>query len=76
MEKGQPRKGRVLRVKRGYNPNSSSMGSIVFALPSLLLGTTALFGAVAGFIASAFLRSRDRSPPDGAGEAGSEEKNA
>ena len=68
------RKGRILRVKRGYNPNSSSMGSIVFALPSLLLGTTALFGAVAGLVASAFLRSRDRSSSDDAGEAASEEK--
>ena len=60
MEKRRPRKGRILRVKRGYNPNSSSMGSVVFALPSLLLGTTALFGAVAGLIVSALLGSRGR----------------
>ena len=46
-------KGRVLRVKYGYNPNSSSIGSIVFALPAALLGITAAFGAVAGAILAA-----------------------
>lgn len=67
MKRGNARRrGRILRVKQGYNPNSSSMGSIVFALPSLLLGTTVLFGAVAGFIASAFLRERRRPPTRGA----------
>ena len=68
------RKGRILRVKRGYNPNSSSMGSIVFALPSLLLGTTALFGAVAGLVASAFLGSRNKGSPGKAEAQKAEEK--
>jgi len=49
-------KGRILRVKRGYNPNSSSMGSIIFALPAALLGITAGFGAVSGVIMSAFIK--------------------
>ena len=67
-----PRKGRVLRVKRGYNPNSSSMGSMVFVLPAALLGLTAAFGAVAGLIFSAFTRrNRRREPhPDEAPEDG------
>jgi hypothetical protein len=45
-------KGKLLRVKQGYNPNSSSMGSIVFVLPVALLGITAVFGAVSGIIMS------------------------
>ena len=49
-------KGKILRVKHGYNPNSSSMGSIVFALPAALLGITAGFGAVSGVIVSAFVK--------------------
>ena len=50
------RKGEILRIKQGYNPNSSSMGSIVFALPAALFGVTALFGAVSGIIISGFMR--------------------
>ena len=49
-------KGRILRVKQGYNPNSSSMGSIVFALPAALLGTTTVFGAVSGAVMAAFMK--------------------
>jgi hypothetical protein len=49
-------KGKILRVKQGYNPNSSSIGSIVFALPAALLGITAIFGGVAGIIMAAFMK--------------------
>ena len=49
-------KGKILRVKQGYNPNSSSMGSIVFALPAALLGIATAFGAVSGVIFAAFLK--------------------
>jgi len=62
-------KGKLLRVKHGYNPNSSSMGSIIFALPAALLGITAGFGAVSGIIMSAFLKKD-------AAKAASEEKDA
>ena len=59
------RKGRILRVKQGYNPNSSSMGSIVFALPAALLAVTVGFGAVSSIILSAFLKtSRKRAEND------------
>lgn len=48
--------GRILRVKHGYNPNSSSIGSLVFALPAAMIGVTAGFGAVSGAIISAFVK--------------------
>jgi hypothetical protein len=47
-------KGRILKLKLGYNPNSSSVGSGVYVLPILLLGVSVLFGAVAGLISAAF----------------------
>jgi hypothetical protein len=53
-------KGRILRVKMGYNPNSSSMGSIVFILPAALLAVTAGFGIVSGVILSVFIKKSDR----------------
>jgi len=60
-----PRRGRILRVKWGYNPNSSSMGSILFAVPLMLLAAAAVFGAAAGAIASAVFRGRNtgKAPP-------------
>lgn len=57
---GKRARGRVLKVKQGYNPNSSSMGSIVFVLPAVMLGITIVAGAVLGALApvleSMFLR--------------------
>ena len=47
--------GRILRLKQGYNPNSSSIGTIVFMMPAALLGVTTAFGAAAGLIAAALL---------------------
>jgi hypothetical protein len=67
---GRDRAGRILRVKLGYNPNSSSMGSIVFALPVALLGASALFGAAAAAIFAGLIGGRDGSaagPPAGEG---------
>ena len=55
------RQGKILRVKRGYNPNSSSIGSIVFSMSAKILALSGAFGAVAAVIYSAFLRPpRDR----------------
>ena len=57
VESGSKRgKGRILRVKEGYNPNSSSIGSIVFALPVSLLAVTIGFGVLSGIIAAHFLK--------------------
>lgn len=53
-------KGKIMRVKKGYNPNSSSMGSVVFALPTALLGVTAGFGIVSGIIMSAFMTNKNK----------------
>ena len=53
------RKGKILRIKQGYNPNSSSMGSIVYALPAAILGTTAGFGIVSGVLMSSFIKNKD-----------------
>ncbi|MEW5734407.1 MAG: hypothetical protein AB1921_06110 [Thermodesulfobacteriota bacterium] len=52
--------GRILRVKWGVNPNSSSMGSLVFALPAALLAVTVGFGAVSALILARFIQK----PPD------------
>ena len=51
-------KGRILRLKQGYNPNSSSIGTIVFAMPAALMAATVGFGAAAAFICGAFARGR------------------
>lgn len=52
-------RGTILRVKQGYNPNSSSIGSIVFILPAALLAIPALFGAVSGLVLSTFVRTEN-----------------
>jgi hypothetical protein len=58
-KKGRSR-GKVLKVKQGYNPNSSSMGSIVFVLPTIMFAITVVAGALLGALApqleSLFLR--------------------
>ena len=51
-------KGKILRVKQGYNPNSSSIGSILFVLPAALLGITTVFGAVSGVILSTMMTGK------------------
>ena len=63
----EPGKGRILRVKSGYNPNSSSMGSMIFVLPASLLAATICFGTVSGMILSAVLHDKDKDgldPPE------------
>ena len=40
-------RGRILRLKLGFNPNSSSIGTIVFAMPAAMIGLTVAFGAAA-----------------------------
>ena len=62
-------KGRILRLKQGYNPNSSSIGTIVFAMPAALMATTVAFGAAAAFISTAFA-AQGKDPPPGASPEG------
>ena len=49
-------KGNILRIKQGYNPNSSSMGSIIFALPVSLVAVSFSLAAASGFILPLFIR--------------------
>ena len=58
MKKPPVRKGRVLRIKQGYNPNSSSMGSIVLLLPSGVILFSAVSAAASGIITSVFLKNK------------------
>ena len=58
------KKGKILKAKLGVNPNSSSMGSIVFALRTSLLAVTALFGIVAGVICAVFVGRRREQDTD------------
>ena len=57
--KNKKSKGKILRVKQGYNPNSSSMGSIVFVLPAVLLVITVIFGTLSGLLGSILARHID-----------------
>ena len=56
-------KGKILRLKQGYNPNSSSLGSVVFALPAALFGVTISFGLASSIITSAFLKKGKQDIP-------------
>jgi hypothetical protein len=60
MNKPRIAKGKILRVKQGYNPNSSSMGSIVYILPAALLAITTGFGVISGIILAAFMKDSDK----------------
>ena len=55
--------GKILRVKLGYNPNSSSIGSMVFAIPATMLGVAVGFGTLSGIIVSAFSKNSNTSEP-------------
>lgn len=60
-------RGRILRIKRGYNPNSSSVGS---GIPIFLFASTALVvvSAIAAqihtLIKTQFARSKEKSPTE------------
>ncbi|HBG28124.1 MAG: hypothetical protein A2Y10_06545 [Planctomycetes bacterium GWF2_41_51] len=63
-QKIEIKKGKILRVKQGYNPNSSSMGSIVYILPAALLGITTGFGVISGIILAAFMTDKNKNVED------------
>lgn len=64
-------KGKILRVKEGYNPNSSSIGSVVFNMSATVFPATVLFGMVSAAVSSAVLsRVGRRSEKDEGGEDG------
>lgn len=51
-DKHKNKKGKILRVKQGYNPNSSSIGSIVFAIPITMMGALLSFSVISTLIMS------------------------
>lgn len=63
--KPDAKKGQIFRVKHGYNPNSSSMGSLIYALPVSMMAVTGGFALVSALILTAFVkkaRKRDHHP--------------
>ena len=65
-----PGRGRVLRVKQGYNPNSSSLGSIIFSIPAALVAAPLLLAGAAAVIASRMAGKPESSPGTGKPPAG------
>jgi hypothetical protein len=73
------RPGKMLRIKQGFNPNSSSMGSIIFALPVSLMAATVGFSAISGLVLQHYIRrpsekesTADKTAPDAAGDNGAD----
>jgi hypothetical protein len=56
-------KGKILRVKQGYNPNSSSIGSIIFSMSAAVIPASIVFGMVAGAVSNAVLQRVGRDAP-------------
>jgi len=54
-------KGQILRIKQGYNPNSSSVGTILFPLKASILAITAAFSTIAGIILSVLINPNKKS---------------
>ena len=46
------RKGRILSVKPGYNPNSSAIGTLLTVFPAAVLGSAVVFNIVSAVILS------------------------
>ena len=53
-----PKRGKILRLKVGYNPNSSSIGSVVYLFSTKYLVFLSSFGLVTGLIFSFFGRGK------------------
>jgi hypothetical protein len=52
--------GRILKVKTGYNPNSSSIGVDMIAFFTIGAGMTVLFNLIATFIDGVNIKQRAR----------------
>jgi len=57
------KKGKILKIKQGFNPNSSSMGSIVFSFPCAIFAVVVGFGVISGIITSFFIRKSAKNKP-------------
>ena len=51
---GTPLRGRILRIKKGFNPNSSSISSEIVVFFTAAAGVTALFAVAAGIVMERF----------------------
>jgi hypothetical protein len=45
-----PQKGKILRVRQGFNPNSSSLGTVVFSFKAAMLALPVLFSTAGAII--------------------------
>ena len=72
MQAGNKERGRILRLKQGYNPNSSSVGSQIptFLAFAVGAGVFAVFILHAFVTASRLLRRRSREERVGDKEPG------
>ena len=46
------KKGKILKIKFGYNPNSSSVGTLLIAFPVTLFVLSIIFNVVSAIIIS------------------------
>lgn len=40
----------VLKIKKGYNPNSSSIGTVVYSFPLVFIAVSTILGILAALI--------------------------
>jgi len=73
FQKIDTKQGKILRVKQGYNPNSSSIGSIVFAIPTMLLVSSAIFGTASAVIFAKFMKKTEDNKPGNDGKVSKEQ---
>ena len=54
------KKGKILKVKQGYNPNSSSIGTLLVAFPCALFVSAVLFNAASAVFLPGKLGTADK----------------
>ncbi len=52
--------GKVLALKEGYNPNSSSLGSIVFSFPKALVWVPTVTATVVATLVTYYLNKKEK----------------
>ena len=56
------RKGRVLKVKYGYNANSGSIGSFVFTLPGMIVAASLSIALLTSLVSSLVVDTKGDTP--------------
>jgi len=49
------KQGQILKIKQGYNPNSSSMGSIILTMPFVVIPALSILAVTAGIIMNSMM---------------------